>query len=89
MPKEKAFTQSIPRIYKRRYEDVGMFFWIEAQLKIVPTITIEQALCSYFCFIGTEDYNLESAIVTFSNMRSEYIDLKYNEITQKVNGDSK
>jgi len=83
---EKEFTKVIPRIYKRKYEDVGMFFWIEGQLRVVPTCTIEQALCSYFCFIGVDDYNLESAVVTFSRMRSEYIDLRYNEITKKANG---
>jgi len=84
MPKEKSYTISIPRIYKRKYEDMGMFFYIEGQLKIVPTCTVEQALHSYFCFIGVDDYNIESAIVTFSKMRSELIDMRYNEITKKA-----
>jgi len=84
MPKEKEHTKIIPRIYKRKYEDIGMFFYIEGQLKIVPTCTVEQSLCSYFRFVGIENYNLESAVVTFSKMRSEYIDLKYDEVTQKT-----
>lgn len=84
MPKEKSYTASISRIYKRKFEDIGMFFWIEGQLKVVPTCTVEQALNLYFCFIGVDDYNLESAVVTFSQMRSEFIDLKYNEVTEKA-----
>ena len=89
MPKLKELEKLIPKIYRRKYEDLGMFFWIEGQLRVVPTCTIEQALCSYFCFIGVDDYNLESAVVTFSRMRSEYIDMKFNEITKTLNRNTK
>lgn len=79
MPKEKTYTVNIAKIYKRKFEDMGMFFYVEGQLRIVPACTIEQALCSFFKFIEVDDYNLESAIVTFSQMRGEMIDLKYDE----------
>jgi hypothetical protein len=83
MPKEKEYTKLIPKIYKRKYEDIGMFFYVEAQLRIFPAMTVEQSIKSYFCFIKVNDYNMESAIMTFSRLRGEYIDLKYNEVTKK------
>ena len=77
MPKEKN-TKLIPKIYKRNFEHLGLFFWVEAQIKIVPTIKICQAIKSYYDFVGGE-YDPEIAAVTFSRLRAEYIDLNYNK----------
>lgn len=83
MPKEKEITKIIPNIYKRKYEDLGMFFFVEGQKSIVPTIKITQAIRKYFEFIGEqENEDIECAMVTFSRMRAEFIDLKY-ETSQK------
>jgi len=74
----------IPKIYRRKYEDLGMFFWVEAQIKIVPTCRTEQSICSYYKFIGIDDYNLESAVTMVSQMRGEFIDLYKNENSEKT-----
>lgn len=72
MPKEKSYTSLLARIYKRNYEDIGMFFFIEGQRQIVPAITIEQAIYNYFRFMNIEDFNYESALTTYSRMKKEY-----------------
>lgn len=78
MPKEKTLIKCIPKIYKRNFEGLGLFFFVEAQKQIVPAITIAQAIRNYYKFIQ-EDFDNEIAQVTFSRLRSEYIDLKYKE----------
>ena len=83
MPKEKESHRLIPKIYRRKYEDLSMFFWVLAQQKIIPTCTDEQALYSYFNYIKDEDFNIECARVTLSRMRAEFIDLNYNETSKK------
>ena len=84
MPCEKEYTKLIPRIYKRKYEDIGMFFYVEGQLRIVRTITVEQSLYSYFLFIGVKEFNIESAIVTISQMRVEFLEAERHETTKKT-----
>ncbi len=51
---EKLFTSLIARIYRRNYEDIGMFFFVEAQRMIVPAVTIEQAVDNYFRYLGVK-----------------------------------
>lgn len=86
MPREKEFNKCVPRIYKRAYEDIGMFFFVEGQKQIFPTITVYQAIRNYYEFVGIEEYDCNAATVTLSRMRAELIDLKYrkNE-TSKTN----
>lgn len=78
MPREKELTKVIPKIYKRNYEDLGMFFFVEAQKQIIPTIKLYQAIENYYRFIGEcEVLNIESIEVTLSRMRAEFIDMNY------------
>lgn len=72
MPKEKIFINLIARIYKRNYEDIGMFFFVEAQRMIVPAVTIEQAVDNYFRYLGVRDFNHDSAVATYSKLKREY-----------------
>jgi hypothetical protein len=72
MPKEKLFTSLIARIYRRNYEDIGMFFYVEAQRDIVPAVTIEQAIDNYFRKIGVKDFNHDSAVATYSKLKREF-----------------
>lgn len=51
---------------------MGMFFFVEAQKQIVPAVTIEQSLYNFFRFIGEEDYNIESAMVTYNRIKRKY-----------------
>jgi hypothetical protein len=78
MPAENELIRCIPKIYKRSFENLGLFFFVEAQKQIIPTITVAQAIRNYYKFIG-EDYNLDVARAIFSYLRSEYVDLKYKE----------
>ena len=77
MPKETIFEQTIPKLYRRKFEDISMLFWVEAQLKLVPTVTIEQSLTSYFKQIGVSDFDIACERVKLSKLRAEFIDVKY------------
>jgi len=72
MPKEKTYKGAIARIYKRSYEDIGMLFWVEAQRSLVPGVTIERAIDSYYRFIGEKEFNHDSAMTTYSRMKKEF-----------------
>jgi hypothetical protein len=72
MPKEKPFTSLIANIYKRNYEDIGMFFFVEAQRMLVPAVTIEQAVDNYFRYLGIKDFNHDSAVATYSKLKREF-----------------
>ena len=74
MPKEKLFMGCIPKIYKKNFENQGLFFWINAQKQIVPTITLEQAIWNYFRFTEIEDWNMESARTTYERLQKDYFD---------------
>lgn len=71
MPKDKRYKGLIPRIHKRKYEDIGMFFWIEGQRKLVPAATVEQCILQFFDYIQ-EDGNIESSISLYTKMKHEY-----------------
>ena len=72
MPKVKDFMRIIPKIYRRNYEDVAMYFFVEAQRQIVPAVTVEQSLYNYFRFIGVNEFNIESAISTYSTLKRDF-----------------
>ena len=72
MPKEKDFLKVIPRIYKRNYEDLAMFFFVEAQRQIVPAITLEQGLFNFFRYCCVEDFNIDSAKTTYMRLKHEW-----------------
>jgi hypothetical protein len=49
-----------------------MFFWVEAQRRVVPALTIERSIYAYFHFLGIDDFNIESAMATYSRMKKEF-----------------
>lgn len=71
MPQEKQCTKLIPSIYKRNAENLGLFFFVNAQKQIVPTITLEQAIWNYFRFADIE-WDMESAKSTYCRLQKEY-----------------
>jgi len=73
MPKEKECTKLIPKIYKVNAENLGLFFFVNAQRQIIPTITLEQALWNYFKFAEI-DWDMESAIATYGRLQKEYLE---------------
>lgn len=72
MPKEKSCTQLVPRIYKINAENILLFSWVNAQKKLVPTVTLEQAIWSYFQFFSIDNWDIESAMATFGRLQKEY-----------------
>ena len=74
MPRGKEYLKLIPKIYKCSFEDLGMFFFVEAQKQIVPAITIEQSIYNFFRYIGEEDYNIESTMVTYTRIKKKYFE---------------
>lgn len=64
----------IPKIYQRTAEDLGLFFWVKGQMRIVPTITLAQAIDSYFKFneIDPGLWDINSARLTYMRMQKEF-----------------
>lgn len=62
----------IPEIYKKNFETISMFFWVEAQKHIVPTITVTEAIEKYFHYIGS-DWDSETARRTYERMKKEFL----------------
>lgn len=73
MPREKEMTKCIPKIYKRNAENIMLFSWVNAQRQIIPTITNEQAIWNFFRYTGV-DWDMESAMSTYSRLQKEYFD---------------
>jgi len=84
MPREKESLKLIPKIYKRNYEDISMFFYVLALRKTISAMSIQKCLYMYFGEVGIDDYNIESAMTTFTRMQKEYIELKRNETSKKI-----
>lgn len=51
---------------------MGMFFWVEAQKSIVPTIRVKDSIEKYFNHIGI-DWDIETALTTYNRMKKEYL----------------
>jgi len=72
MPKVTESNKVIPKIYRRNYSDIAMLFFIDGQRSIMPAITVEKAMYNFFKFIGEEDYNIESKLMTYSRLKKEF-----------------
>jgi hypothetical protein len=57
-----------------------MFSWVNAQRRIVPTLTIQQAIWQYFEFSGIDGWDMECAISTFGQMQKEYLKKECDEV---------
>lgn len=72
MSKEKEYMKIIPKIYKRSFGDLSMFFFVEGIRTIMPTVSIEKALYNYFKYIKEEDFNIESSITEFMRIKKDF-----------------
>ena len=72
MPREKQSETLIGKIYRRKYEDIGMLFYVEGQRDIMPALSVEKAIRNYYRNIRNEDYNIESAMTIYMRMKREY-----------------
>jgi hypothetical protein len=72
MPKEKESEKVIHKIYRRKYEDIGMLFWIDAQRDLIPSISIERAMYNFFRHIKEENFNIESSMSNYQRLKKEF-----------------
>ena len=81
MPKDKELTRLIPRIYKWNYENLALFIWVKAQMSLIRTITLDQAIQGYMKFTGItfEDWDLDSMKSTYTRLQNEFYDCMKNE----------
>lgn len=70
MPKRTDLL--IPEIYRKNFETISLFFWIEGQKHIVPTITVKESIEKFFIFTGLE-MDAEVARTTYERMKKEYL----------------
>lgn len=81
MPKEKELTKSIANIYKKNAESLLLFAWVKGQKSIVPTVTLDQAILSYFRYMGIsiDEWDIESARTTYNRLQKDF----FNEVTEE------
>ena len=74
MPKDKELTRLIPRMYKWNLENIGLFFFIRAQVTLIPTITMDQAIKNFRREIGIsiDEWDDESIRSTYSRLQKEF-----------------
>ena len=65
-------VKMLPKIYKRNYRDLSLFFWVEGQRKLIPTITVEQSINLYHKHVGETDWDIDSMRVTYNRMKKEF-----------------
>jgi hypothetical protein len=72
MPKQKAILELIPRIYRKNFENLSIFFWVEAQKNILPNISVSQSIQKYITFTKM-DLDIETAITIYQRLKKEYL----------------
>ena len=76
MPRETETDKLIPKIYRRKYSDLGLFFFVEGQKSIMPAMGVRKAIENYFRYVLEDNYDVQCAEVTFMRMKHEFIDLQ-------------
>ena len=72
MPKVRESQRLIPKLHRRNYEDISMYFFIIGQRSIMPAISVEKAMYNYFKYVGENEFNIESSMMTYFRMQKEY-----------------
>jgi len=72
MPCEKEMLKLIPKIYKRNAEEIGLYFWVKAQLNILPTMSVDMAIKSFLRYTNSEEWDVQSARTTYNRMQNDY-----------------
>jgi hypothetical protein len=72
MSKVKPSEKLIPKIHRRNYSDLSMFFFVWGQKSIMPAISIEKAMYNYFVAVGENDFNVECSLTTYARMQKEF-----------------
>lgn len=85
MPKEKKLTKILPKVYKWKAENLGLFFFIKGQQQIIPTITVEMAINNYMRFMGItpDEWGYDSMRATYNQLQKEFFECQKDEGTKK------
>ena len=62
----------IPKIYRRKYDDIGLFFFVEGQRSIMPAVSITKAIENYYRYVCEDDYDLQCALTLHQRLKKEY-----------------
>ena len=86
MSDEKNLEKLIPRIYKWKYESIGLFFFLKGQLSIFPTMSIQQCMNNFRRVTGitVDEWDDESMRAIFGRLQKEFYNCQ-SEISKKNN----
>ena len=74
MPITKGPDKLIPKLYRRKYDDLGLYFFTEGQRTIMPAITLTKAIENYYRYIGEDDFDIQCAMTVIGKMKHEFFD---------------
>lgn len=83
MPKVTEVDKLIPKIYRRKYSDLGLFFYVKAQKGIMPAITTTKAIENYHRFVGEDDYDIQYCLCVITRMEHEFYENLKDENAKK------
>lgn len=89
MSDEKQLEKMIPRMYRWKLENIGLFFFIKAKLQDFPTMTIQQAIAKFRKMTGItyDEWDDESMRAVYGRLQKEfYEDAKKNCRSTKPKG---
>lgn len=78
-----TLKQAIPKIHKRLFLEGVLFGWIRGQKKLVPALTIEKSIYSFYddSDITEKDWPLQDCKTTYKRMTKEFFDEKKTKAT--------
>ena len=61
-------------MYKWNLENLGLFFFVQGQMTLIQTITLDQALKNYVRFMGIDmmEWDFKSLRSTYSRLQKEF-----------------
>lgn len=74
MPKTTESDKLIPKLYRRKYQDLGLLFFVEGQKAIIPAIPTVKAIENYYRYIGESDYDIQCTLVLLTRLKHEYFE---------------
>jgi hypothetical protein len=80
MPVEKELTKLIPRIYKWNTESMALFFFVQAQKQLFPTIKLTLAINNFrrFMNISIDEWDEQCMKTTYNRVLNDFIDFQYD-----------
>lgn len=76
MPKEIDYKKAIPDLYKIGHLETALFYWVSAQRKILPHVTLEQSINSFLKThdIDEEEFKIGTAMMMYERTLKKLYD---------------